>query len=67
MDFIRGASLSESGKPIIALASKTTSGIFKFLPFLKQAVGQSQSVPMYTILPLKMESLIYMVKRLKNE
>ena len=36
MDFIRGASLSEGGKPIIALPSRTKRGESKIVPFLKQ-------------------------------
>jgi acyl-CoA hydrolase len=39
MDFIRGASLSEGGKPIIALASTTKNGTSKIVPFLKQGAG----------------------------
>jgi acyl-CoA hydrolase len=39
MDFIRGASLSEGGKPIIALASQTSRGESKIVPFLKQGAG----------------------------
>ena len=39
MDFIRGASLSEGGKPIIALPSITKRGDSKIVPFLKQAAG----------------------------
>lgn len=39
MDFIRGASLSEGGKPIIALPSTTQKGISKIVPFLKQGAG----------------------------
>jgi acyl-CoA hydrolase len=39
MDFIRGASLSERGKPIIALPSRTKSGESKIVPFLKQGAG----------------------------
>ncbi len=35
MDFIRGASLSEKGKPIIAMPSITTKGFTKIAPFLK--------------------------------
>ena len=35
MDFIRGASLSEGGKPIIAMPSTTLSGESKIVPFLK--------------------------------
>lgn len=35
MDFIRGASLSEGGKPIIALPSITNKGESKIVPFLK--------------------------------
>ena len=39
MDFIRGASLSEDGKPIIALKSTTKKGDSKIVPFLKQGAG----------------------------
>lgn len=39
MDFIRGASLSEGGKPIIALPSITSSGISKIVPILKHGAG----------------------------
>lgn len=39
MDFVRGASLSEGGKPIIALASATNKGQSKIAPFLKEGAG----------------------------
>ncbi len=39
MDFIRGASLSEGGKPIIALPSTTAKGESKIVPYLKQGGG----------------------------
>lgn len=39
MDFIHGASLSEGGKPIIALPSQTNKGISRIVPFLKQGAG----------------------------
>jgi acyl-CoA hydrolase len=39
MDFIRGASLSEGGKPIIALPSVTSKGTSRIVPFLKQGAG----------------------------
>jgi len=39
MDFIRGASLSEGGKPVIALPSTTGRGESKLVPFLKQGAG----------------------------
>ena len=39
MDFIRGASLSEGGKPIIALPSVTHKGISKITPFLRQGAS----------------------------
>lgn len=39
MDFIRGASLSEGGKPIIALPSSTNTGISRIVPFLKPGAG----------------------------
>lgn len=39
MDFIRGASLSEDGKPIIALPSTTSRGESRIVSFLKQGAG----------------------------
>lgn len=39
MDFIRGASLSKDGKPIIAMPSMTNRGESKIVPFLKQGAG----------------------------
>lgn len=39
MDFIRGASLSPGGKPIIALPSSTRRGESRIVPFLKQGAG----------------------------
>lgn len=39
MDFIRGASLSKGGKPIIAMPSVTKKGISKIVPQLKQGAG----------------------------
>ena len=39
MDFIRGASLSEGGKPIIALPSVTGKGESKIVPILKPGAG----------------------------
>ena len=39
MDFMRGASLSEGGKPIIALPSTTLKGISRIVPLLKQGAG----------------------------
>lgn len=39
MDFMRGASLSEGGKGIIALPSVTNKGESKIVPFLKQGAG----------------------------
>lgn len=39
MDFIRGASLSKDGKPIIALPSMTKKGESKIVPFLKEGAG----------------------------
>lgn len=39
MDFMRGAALSEGGKPIIALPSTTAKGISSIAPFLKQGAG----------------------------
>ena len=39
MDFMRGASLSEDGKPIIALPSLTSKGETRIVSFLKQGAG----------------------------
>lgn len=39
MDFMRGASLSDGGKPIIALPSITSKGISRITPFLKEGAG----------------------------
>jgi 4-hydroxybutyrate CoA-transferase len=39
MDFMRGASFSQGGKPIIALTSTTNKGETKIVPFLKQGAG----------------------------
>ena len=39
MDFIRGAALSEGGKPIIAIPSETKKGISRIVPLLKQGAG----------------------------
>ncbi|MFM7671938.1 MAG: acetyl-CoA hydrolase/transferase family protein [Bacteroidota bacterium] len=39
MDFIRGASLSEGGKPIIAIGSRTAKGVSRIVPALKPGAG----------------------------
>ncbi len=39
MDFIRGASISEGGKPIIALPSVTNKGRSRIVPFLQPGAG----------------------------
>lgn len=39
MDFIRGASLSEGGKAIIAMPSVTNKGISKIVPYLREGAG----------------------------
>ncbi|MCO5236397.1 MAG: 4-hydroxybutyrate CoA-transferase [Chitinophagaceae bacterium] len=39
MDFMRGASLSDGGKPIIALPSVTNKGVSRIVPFLNQGAG----------------------------
>lgn len=39
MDFLRGAALSPGGKPIIALPSRTSKGLPRIVPFLKQGAG----------------------------
>jgi acyl-CoA hydrolase len=39
MDFMRGAALSEGGKPIIALCSTTGKGLSKIVPMLRPGAG----------------------------
>lgn len=39
MDFMRGAALSEGGKPIIALTARTAKGVPRIVPFLKPGAG----------------------------
>jgi len=39
MDFMRGAALSEGGKPIIALTSRTAKGVNRIVPYLKPGAG----------------------------
>jgi acyl-CoA hydrolase len=39
MDFMRGAALSEGGKPIIATTSRTAKGIPRIVPMLKPGAG----------------------------
>ena len=39
MDFMRGAALSEGGKPIIALTSRTKKGMSRIVSYLKQGAG----------------------------
>jgi acyl-CoA hydrolase len=39
MDFMRGAALSNGGKPIIALNSRTNKGIPRIVPYLKEGAG----------------------------
>jgi acyl-CoA hydrolase len=39
MDFMHGASLSENGKPIIAIPSTTSKGLSRIVPFLKEGAG----------------------------
>ena len=39
MDFIRGAALSDNGKPIIALPSATKKGQTKIVPHIKEGAG----------------------------
>jgi acyl-CoA hydrolase len=39
MDFLRGASLSPGGKPILALPSTTSKGISRIVPMLKPGAG----------------------------
>jgi acyl-CoA hydrolase len=39
MDFMRGAALSEGGKPIIALTSRTVKGIPRIVPHLREGAG----------------------------
>ncbi len=39
MDFMRGAALSEGGKPIIAIPSRTAKGVARIVPMLKPGAG----------------------------
>jgi len=39
MDFMRGAALSDGGKPIIAMPSTTTKGVSRIVPNLKDGAG----------------------------
>jgi acyl-CoA hydrolase len=39
MDFMRGAALSEGGKPIIAITSRTKKGASRIVPFLQPGAG----------------------------
>jgi len=39
MDFMRGAALSEGGKPIIGMPSTTKQGVSRIVPYLKQGAG----------------------------
>lgn len=39
MDFMRGASLSDDGKAIIAIPSVTSKGISRIVPYLKEGAG----------------------------
>ncbi len=39
MDFMRGAALSDGGKPIIALTSRTNKGVARIVPTLKPGAG----------------------------
>ncbi len=39
MDFMRGAALSEGGKPIIAISSRTKKDVARIVPFLKPGAG----------------------------
>ncbi len=39
MDFMRGAALSDGGKPVIAITSETSKGISRIVPHLNQGAG----------------------------
>lgn len=39
MDFMHGSSLSDGGKPIIAMPSVTSKGVSRIVPFLKEGAG----------------------------
>lgn len=39
MDFMRGAALSDGGKPIMAITSRTKKGLPRIVPFLRQGAG----------------------------
>lgn len=39
MDFMRGAALSQEGKPIIAMTSRTSKGVGRIVPILNEGAG----------------------------
>mmetsp|Transcript_9898 Transcript_9898/g.25599 ORF Transcript_9898/g.25599 Transcript_9898/m.25599 type:complete len:193 (-) Transcript_9898:75-653(-) len=39
MDFVRGAAMSEGGRPVIAITSRTPKGASRIVPFIKQGAG----------------------------
>lgn len=39
VDFMRGAALSEGGKPILAISSRTKKGVPRIVPTLKEGAG----------------------------
>ncbi len=39
MDFMRGAALSEGGKPILTITTRTKKGIPRIVPYLRQGAG----------------------------
>jgi len=55
MDFMRGASLSDGGKPIIALPSTTHDGTSRIVPFLKRGAGVVTTRAHVLHLPLSSE------------
>ena len=39
VDFMRGAALSDGGKPILAITARTKKGVPRIVPFLKEGAG----------------------------
>ena len=39
IDFMKGAALSRGGKPIVAIASRTSQGESKIVPFMRRGAG----------------------------
>ncbi len=67
MDFMRGASLSEGGKPIIAMCSQTKKGHSKIVPFLKAGSGVVTTRAHVHYVVTEYGTVFYMEKTSDNE